>query len=314
MEDSFYAPIIIPTLNRYEHFVRCFESLENCTGANKTELYIGLDYPPAEKYIDGWRRIKEYLSQKEINNGFKNIIVLARTENFGAVKNIEELQSYISKRYDRFIFTEDDNEFAPNFLDYINKGLEKFKDSSDIYAICGYNYPIDMNGYGNFYYFSREYSAWGCGYWTEKNNKVKEIIRKEGYLADFIRQEPISTFIRNNFRLLPFVRYINEGYLGDVYITTYLQTHGYRCVFPTVSLVRNWGHDGTGVNCHNNNGLTDKYKTQTIQTDRFFDFEGWVNRKTPKVVENELKQLYKQPLKSIIKSLVLLLHLKTKKQ
>ena len=48
-----YAPILIPTLNRYEHFKRCVESLAKCTHAEKTELVIGLDYPPSERYQKG---------------------------------------------------------------------------------------------------------------------------------------------------------------------------------------------------------------------------------------------------------------------
>ena len=46
MEDRNYAPVIIPTLSRFEHFKRCWESLENCTGADKTEVFVALDYPP----------------------------------------------------------------------------------------------------------------------------------------------------------------------------------------------------------------------------------------------------------------------------
>lgn len=41
-----YAPVIIPTLNRYVHLKRCVDSLAKCTHAPDTELIIGLDYPP----------------------------------------------------------------------------------------------------------------------------------------------------------------------------------------------------------------------------------------------------------------------------
>lgn len=50
-----YSPVIIPTLNRYEHFRECLESLEHCVDADKTTVYIGLDYPPSEKHVDGWK-------------------------------------------------------------------------------------------------------------------------------------------------------------------------------------------------------------------------------------------------------------------
>ena len=46
-----YAPILIPTLCRAEHFIRCVESLKNNSWAKYTDVFIGLDYPPTEKYI-----------------------------------------------------------------------------------------------------------------------------------------------------------------------------------------------------------------------------------------------------------------------
>ena len=45
-----YAPITITTLNRYEHFVRCIQSLENNGLAKETELFISVDFPPSDKY------------------------------------------------------------------------------------------------------------------------------------------------------------------------------------------------------------------------------------------------------------------------
>ena len=44
-----YSPVIITTLNRHEHFRQCLESLERCTDADKTNVYVALDYPPSEK-------------------------------------------------------------------------------------------------------------------------------------------------------------------------------------------------------------------------------------------------------------------------
>lgn len=49
-----YAPVIIPTLNRIEHLKRCIESLEKNTGADKTEVFVSLDFPPSDKYLQGY--------------------------------------------------------------------------------------------------------------------------------------------------------------------------------------------------------------------------------------------------------------------
>lgn len=65
MEIKQYAPVLIPTLNRYEHFKRCLESLERCTGADMTDVYVGLDYPTSDKYRKGWQKIDLFLKEKE---------------------------------------------------------------------------------------------------------------------------------------------------------------------------------------------------------------------------------------------------------
>ena len=60
MDIKIYAPVIILTLNRFEKFKKCLESLEACTGADKTDVYVSLDYPPSEKYVEGWKKIDSY--------------------------------------------------------------------------------------------------------------------------------------------------------------------------------------------------------------------------------------------------------------
>ena len=58
----------------------------------------------------------------------KKIVVFEREYNYGVKgenNNISALIKYVSTYYDRWIFSEDDNVFSPNFLVYINKGLEK---------------------------------------------------------------------------------------------------------------------------------------------------------------------------------------------
>ena len=59
-----YAPVVIPTLNRFEHFKQCLESLERCNNADKTEVYVALDYPPSDKYVEGGEKLMStYLSR-----------------------------------------------------------------------------------------------------------------------------------------------------------------------------------------------------------------------------------------------------------
>lgn len=302
MQIQKYAPVLIPTLNRYKHFRRCVESLAGCTHADKTELIVGLDYPPSEKYEEGWRKICEYLPTIA---GFKKVTILKRDHNLGAVENMNSLLEYVETCSDRFIFTEDDNEVSPNFLDYINKGLEKYKYNTEVYAICGYNYPIDISDYKQPYYFSHEFAAWGYGSWIEKNKNVSKILKAPNYLIDLYKKYPLNCFFRNNLKLMSLATILGDGYLGDVYKTSYLHSRNIYTVFPKVSKVRNWGHDGSGINC----GIMEKeleelYTKQEIDNDTKFDFSSDLTICIDKYTNKKVQTFMKPPFKMIIRRIL----------
>ena len=48
-----YAPVLITTLCRSEHFVRLIKSLKANDWAQYTDVYIAVDFPPSEKYHNG---------------------------------------------------------------------------------------------------------------------------------------------------------------------------------------------------------------------------------------------------------------------
>ena len=125
---NFY-PVVIPTLCRYEHFKECVVSLSKNIYASETELVIGLDYPPSEKYFEGYSHIKEYLSEIK---GFKKVTIFENTKNLGSSKNSEQLITYALDNYDAYIYSEDDNIFSPFFLQFMNESLEKYRNDDGL--------------------------------------------------------------------------------------------------------------------------------------------------------------------------------------
>lgn len=301
-EIKVYAPVMIPTLNRYKHLKACIESLAKCSGADKTELYVSVDYPPSDKYRDGYQEVLDYVNAGI--SGFKEVHIYIQEKNLG-IGNFKFLREKIASQYDRLILSEDDNIFSPNFLEYINKGLEKFKDDDRIWGICGYNFPIDMpQSYCDKYnyYFSREYSAWGVGYFIERFNNTnlcrnvdygKKILKK--YWAQLTwgaRRMLIDSLRKNRFP-------------GDLYRVLYLIDNDMYCVFPTENLVVNKGHDGSGINCGNN--TNDKFSKQTQSKQYHFQFRGNPPKCEDKHIRSVLNKYFDIPLKSKIKYLFIYL-------
>lgn len=268
-EINCYAPVIIPTLCRYEHFKRCVESLSQCTHAEKTELYIGLDYPLNDSHWEGYRKIKNYIPSI---NGFLKVVLVERDKNYGARKNSMSLYEMVIESHESVIFTEDDNYFSPNFLDYINKGLTKYKDNNNVISISGYNFPIDMAGYPYNVYFSYQYSAWGTGWWAEKNRRLYATDERQQVLS--ILNSPIKLWKiwKKEPRLVrALINCVKKDIYGDTLYATRSILDGWVSVFPTVSKVRNYGQDGSG-----NSGTylkNDNYRVQELDADSLFVYD-----------------------------------------
>ena len=87
-----------------------------------TDVYVALDYPSKETHWEGYNKIREYLKGEFPE--FASFNVIARETNYGSARNMRELRNDILKKYDRFIRTDDDCEFSPNFIEYMDKALD----------------------------------------------------------------------------------------------------------------------------------------------------------------------------------------------
>ncbi len=242
---NFY-PVYIPTLNRYEHLKRCIDSLRQCTHAEKTELFISLDYPPTEKYREGYEKIKNYLPTI---TGFAKVNIFYRDHNLGPAQNSIQTQREAFSRYDAAIFTEDDNIFAPSFLDYMNKALDLYASEPRVTSINGYTHAI-FNNDTTPISFVHGTCAWGIGMWRHKEEAYQALT--SAYYRGIIcsRRQSLrllgaSPFI---YRMLRDMVRSNASW-GDVKRTVCNIMQGTYAIVPHHSLVRNTGYDGSGVNC-----------------------------------------------------------------
>lgn len=262
-----YAPIIIPTLNRFDHLRKCIESLRENTWAKYTDIYIAVDFPPAEKYKDGYKKICEYLSNDFPE--FHSFNVLKRTKNYGSLKNAGELIDCILSKYDRFIRTDDDIVFSPNFIEFMDRCLDKYENDPNVFAVSGYSYPIQWSVSEGSNYFAENFvlPMWGTGYWKNKFLEARQYISKGGVFKDFAKS------IRNGN-----IQYMTDACLcdytppyiyrelllrvTDISTRIYLANKNKYVITPTLSKSKNLGFDGSGVYCQK----IEKYTGNTSST------------------------------------------------
>ena len=285
-----YAPVMIPTLNRLDHLTVCLESLSRCTWADQTEVYIGLDYPPAPKFEAGYKEVKEFLDNCG-NMGLKKLHVIKREENYGPAKNFREMQKELFTQYDRLICCDDDIEFSPNFLDYINKGLEKYEDDKDVVAVSAYAFPIKWKVSEGATCLKQNVSAsdWGVGYWRDTyeamfdylyndfhRKNLKKVIKGKLYenMIEGGKKEYINYACSLRFKDRD-KDYWRLG--GDFAMRCYLGIENKFFVSPVLSKTRNHGFDGTGACCaaitgdYGNTAATYDYEHQPIDTSDTFE-------------------------------------------
>ena len=268
---SDYAPVLIPTLNRCGHLKRCIESLQRNSLASETELYISVDYPPSEKYEEEYKELLKFVESGIA--GFREVHIYRQDVNLGVFGNDEFLRKCAFEKHDRYIVSEDDNVFAENFLEYINYYLDKYEEDDDIFAVCGYSYPIDWGMDDYTVIKSNMYSAWGYGGWKKKVAHFGEFqkadIRK--YLSSFSRGGHLfrtnrhifveSVLIACDRHYFPMYDEDGKFCFMDLVLSIRLHMTGERVLMPVLSKVRNEGYDGSGLNCgEEDNSVFDRQK------------------------------------------------------
>lgn len=253
------APVIVATLNRSQHFIRLIESLKRNTWAQYTDVFVGLDYPPSEKYADGYNQICDYLSGDFPE--FASFNIIRREENVGSIKNFALLRDYVLAKYDRFIRTDDDAEFSPNYLEYMNRCLDEYEHDEDVIAVTGYAYPLNWKTSETATVFKENFICpmWGTGFWTKKYRKIiadivnehvlqvnaRAIILRGSFkkMTDVCRQEFVDLCLSPDYKITLAAK------VSDVSVRMYMAAYDKYVIAPTISKVRNWGFDGTGEFC-----------------------------------------------------------------
>ena len=273
------APLYIPTLCRHEHFIRAIESLKANTWAKYSTVYIALDYPAKDTHWDGYNKICEYLENNDFLE-FRDFIVVKRSENLGSLPNSDAMCNEIMKKYDRWIYAEDDIEFSPVFLEYMNKCLEYFENDASVFAINGYSYAINwkVDPKATVMKQNGTVSAWGIGYWKKKYLKARKDLHRNYLRYRFdsaVKTGKIKSLIPG--RYCDYVGFALSGnqnslyhIITDVSLGIYLNLKNMYVITPVISKTRNHGFDGSGVFCSkvdkytNNNSLEYDYASQVL--------------------------------------------------
>ncbi len=260
-----YAPLLITTMNRFDHLKRCLESLRSNSLAEHSPLIISVDYPPHDKYLEGYNRVCEYLGRGI--KGFRNVEVIYQKYNLGLVDNLYYIYNHAKKMgYDRFIYIEDDIEVSANFIEFMNKGLEIIKNKQEVFAVCATRanqWPcIDQNDHNNVLLTSN-FSGCAFGMFTKimdtfrktiTETYLKKNVNNRFFRKKLLKESPELILSMQDVLIKKkgiYDRKKDDIPVIDVTIKVFLKKENGYVLSPYVSKVYNGGYDGSGYDCPN---------------------------------------------------------------
>lgn len=270
-----YAPIVISVYDRLEHLQNCISSLLKNKEAPKSVVYIISDAAYKDEHVKRINEVREYI--KSIS-GFYDVKFLFHEKNMGAHDSIICGINEVLKDNDTFIFLEDDILVAPDFLDYMNKGLSFYREDKKVFSICGFRLPFKLPiNYSEDIYFYPCNSPWGFATWKDRWMSVNH-----DYFDRYseLKKDPdlFNKFCSIGFFIKGILQADSRKDIiaDDLRVYYHMFQNGMYSVFPVISRTQNWGFDGTGEHCNNKKAwwVKPKLSTSNIVT-RFIPFDGY---------------------------------------
>ena len=240
-----YAPILLFVYNRPEHTRRCIESRLKNSLASESNLFIYADGAKDSTQQEAVNEVRNYIRSIQ---GFKQITLMERSENWGLARNIINGVTTQVNRYGKVIVLEDDLVVAPYFLQFMNDALEVYKNEPRVGHIQACDFTQDSSLPATF--LIKWTGSWGWATWDRAwkhfnpngNELLQELEeRKLTHVFDFNGKYGFTRMLRrqiegkNNSWA---IRWNASLFLKDI-----LSLNVGR------SLVQNEGFDGSGTNC-----------------------------------------------------------------
>ncbi len=247
MKDRFIStsPVALFVYNRPEHTRRTVEALQRNELANKSDLFIFSDAPRMEADLQKVFEVRKYL---KMINGFRSINVFERENNYGLANSIIDGVSRLCAEFGRVVVLEDDLVVSSVFLEYMNFALNKYHCEQKVMQISGNMFPIlnKINMLDAF--FCRITTSWGWATWDRAWCKFEPNAQK---LVQEIKKKKLCRQFDSGGNYFHMLVRQSKGEIDSWAIRWFASVFlsGGLCLHPSLSLVANIGHDGTGTHC-----------------------------------------------------------------
>jgi hypothetical protein len=243
-----FAPIVIFAFNRPVSFQRTVESLCNNIECKDSDLFVFVD-GPRDNHPEEMEKVLAVRGFAEHITGFHSINYRFSDHNRGLADSVISGVTEVINCYGSVIVLEDDLVVASNFLLFMNEALTRYKESENIFSVCGYTNKIRIPKYYQYdVYISSRSSSWGWGTWKNRWEKVDWKLSKWDNARR--NKKAFNAWGGSDcYHMLKRWKKSENNSWAIRFVYSQFVNHGWS-VFPCRSLVKNNGFDGTGTNCH----------------------------------------------------------------
>ncbi len=238
------APIVLFVYKRPSHTQKTLEALAKNDLAKHSDLYVFSDGPKTLGDAADVQAVRAVVDS--FKDAFKTLQMTVSDVNHGLADSIIAGVTMIVEQHGQVIVIEDDIVTTPFFLDYMNQGLEKYKNSPQIGSIHAYMYPVEVALPDTF--FIRGADCWGWATWARAWRHFEPNATE--LIAKLINSKQASVFDLDG--AYPFYRMLKNQ--RDHKISSWairwhasLFLRNMLTLYPNQSLVVNIGMDGSGT-------------------------------------------------------------------
>jgi hypothetical protein len=241
------APIALFVYNRPEHTRRTVEALRANDLAQESNLFVFADGAKPNSGAAAVGAVREYIRTIQ---GFRSVTITEREQNLGLSKSVITGVTQLCNEYGRAIAVEDDVMTAPDFLAFMNRGLQRYINEPQMFSVCAFNVPIaPPKTYSYDAFCSYRFMCWGWGTWKDRWDKADWSVKDfPEFMADPTKQR---RFNQGGADLSWFLARHMEGEI-DSWDTIWGYTHTKHdalALLPVFSKAYNIGLDGSGTHC-----------------------------------------------------------------
>lgn len=237
------APIALFLYNRPHHASRTIKALSQNNLASRSDLFVFCDAAKSDVHLEAVSEVRALAKKIE---GFRSVTIIEREFNLGLADSIMSGVTQLIETHGTVIVVEDDLETSPFFLEYMNDALQIYKDNDRVMSVSGFRYPVQKFA-DQETFFLHIPLCWGWATWSRA---WKEMRRDTAILESIGKEDIRKINFDNTYNFWNQAVRNKEGKLKTWFIFWYMSVYlkDGLTLFPSISLVRNLGMDGSGQN------------------------------------------------------------------